>query len=409
MSVQQYDVLVVGGGMVGLAHALMLARLNSALRIAVVDKQPASEEPPTEIGLRVSALSPTSKTILGNVGAWDSLAAVRVSPYTGMHVWQESRPVASEQALKFDAAELGAAQLGYIVENDLLRHFLWRAAAATDSITLLTGAVPQSISVTDECVDVVLTGGIAIQTKLLVAADGANSAVRSMLDIGSSGGDYQQRGIVCIVESEKPHQETAWQRFLHTGPVALLPLSDGRSSVVWSCENEFAEELLLLSDAEFADRLTAATDNALGKLTTTTVRAAFPLAYAHAEQYCGHRFALIGDAAHRVHPLAGQGVNLGLLDAAALAETVAEHMQMSFADPGDELALRRYERWRRRDNEITLGMMNLLHRTFAGNRAELSDLGGRALGVVNSLEPLKRLFAEHALGRGGDFPEIAAR
>ncbi len=417
---QAYDVVVVGGGLVGLSTALLLEQATAAhgddFRIAVVEAYPpilGSEDELPDVGLRVSALSPASTAILSEINVWQSLVAKRVSPYQGMCVWQADTPFNSGSELHFSAAELGSAELGFIVENDLLREELWRAAINSACIEILPASSPESLRQEDAASILTLSDGSEVAGRLLVAADGANSRLRDLLGVELSGASYGQRGIVAHIRPEISHQDTAWQRFLPTGPVALLPLQDGRCSLVWSCEEALAEELLQLDDAEFSARLTAATEGVLGELTCATPRVAFPLAFAHATEYSGPRFALVGDAAHRVHPLAGQGVNLGLLDAAALAETIGNHMGVRHADPGDALVLRRYARWRRRDNELTLGMMNLLHRLFAGNTgsagAGLARIAGRGLGLVNSLEPLKRRFAEHALGRGGDLPGAANR
>ncbi|MDG1461947.1 MAG: FAD-dependent monooxygenase [Gammaproteobacteria bacterium] len=417
---QIYDVVVVGGGLVGLSTALLLRQATAAssdeFRIAVVEAHPpilSVEDELPDVGLRVSALSPASAAILSAIGVWQSLVAKRVSPYHGMCVWQADVPIDEGCELRFSAAELDSTELGFIVENDLLREELWRAAISSADIELLPASSPEALRQEDDASILALSDGSEVKGRLMVAADGANSCLRQLLGVQLSGSSYGQRGIVAHVQSEMSHENTAWQRFLQTGPIALLPLEDGRCSLVWSCEEALADELLLLDDAEFSIRLTAATEGVLGMLTCITPRVAFPLAFAHATEYSGSRFALVGDAAHRVHPLAGQGVNLGLLDAAALAETIGSQRGTRHADAGDALVLRRYARWRRRDNELTLGMMNLLHRVFAGNTegssVSVARIAGRGLGLVNSLNPLKRRFAEHALGRGGDLPKVANR
>jgi 2-polyprenylphenol 6-hydroxylase len=415
-----YDVVVVGGGLVGLSAALLLERATAdhadVFRIAIVEPRPPvmrGEDELPELGLRVSALSPASAAILTKVGVWKSLVAKRVSPYQGMCIWHSYKSFDGGSELRFSAAELGLTELGFIVENDLLREELWCKASGSARIDLLPASSLESLRETDSASIVTLSDGSEVRGRLMVAADGANSVLRELLGVQFSGASYGQRGIVAHVSTEVFHEGIAWQRFLPTGPVALLPLLDGRCSLVWSCEEALADELLALDDIDFSSRLTAATQGVLGELTCTTPRAAFPLAFAHAAEYTGHRFALIGDAAHRVHPLAGQGVNLGLLDAAALAETIGNHMTIALADPGDTLILRRYARWRRHDNELTLRMMNILHQLFAGNAdrsgISLSGIAGLGLGLVNALEPLKRRFAEHALGRGGDLPKAADR
>jgi 2-polyprenylphenol 6-hydroxylase len=411
-----YDVVVVGGGLVGLSTALLLDTLSSGeYRIGIIEARPpksisfAAGLP--EVGLRVSALSPSSVAILNTIGVWPQVAAQRATPFTGMRVWHSGQPLGPATGLEFSAASLGLPELGFIVENDLLRRVLWDRAVLSAGITLLPPSAPKSVAISETEACLGLTDNSTVSAELLVAADGANSALRQLLGVVNSVGSYGQQGIVAHIAPAKSHQHIAWQRFLPAGPVALLPLQDGRCSLVWSCDNVLADELLALADTEFSSRLSAATEGVLGELRCVSPRVAFPLAYAHAEHYTGSRFALVGDAAHRIHPLAGQGVNLGLLDAAALAETLLSSRGSIRADAGDALVLRRYARWRRRDNELTLGMMNLLHRLFAGNPAEseggIAKLAGRGLGLLNSIEPLKRRFAEHAVGRGRDLPTSA--
>ena len=276
------------------------------------------------------------------------------------------------------------------------------------SVSLHLGSAPAALHEDADALELTLENGERLRTRLLVGADGARSWVRQALGVTSREREYGQRAIVAHVESERAHRETAWQRFLAGGPVALLPLDDGRSSVVWSCPDATATELMAADKRIFDQRLTLATDQVLGSLTTTTERADFPLSLAYAERYTGRRYALIGDAAHRVHPLAGQGANLGLLDAAALAETLAVQQASPVIDPGDPVILRRYERWRKGDNLVTMGVLDGLHRLFGAGWVPAARLGGLGLGIVDRLAPVKRRLALYAMGDGGDLP-MAAR
>jgi 2-octaprenylphenol hydroxylase len=364
--------------------------------------------PNADIELRVSALSRISRTILQFSGIWPAIAATRISPYRRMCVWQADGAAGSARSISFDAAELGEPDLGCIVENGVIRRAAWERVNAMHSVSLHLGSAPAALHEETDALELILENGQRLRTRLLVGADGARSWVRQALGVTSREREYGQRAIVAHVESQRSHRETAWQRFIAGGPVALLPLDDGRSSVVWSCPDATAAELMAADKKIFDRRLTLATDQVLGSLTTTTERADFPLSLAYAQRYTGRRYALIGDAAHRVHPLAGQGANLGLLDAAALAETLAVQQASPVIDPGDPVILRRYERWRKGDNLLTMGVLDGLHRLFGAGWVPAARLGGLGLGIVDRLAPVKRRLALYAMGDSGDLP-MAAR
>jgi len=330
----------------------------------------------------------------------------RFHPYTRMLVWQEQGSPDGKFSLGFDAAELGVTELGFIAENEAIRAAAWQQLEALDNVHFFSGEQALELDQTSASVCVRLKGGALLEGRLLIGADGADSWVRKAMDVSVRVHGHGQRAVVTHVESEIAHQDTAWQRFLAGGPVALLPLHDGRSSVVWSCADDRAEELLGLDAGDFSRQLGAATDHVLGALQQTEALAAFPLATAHASRYTGPRFALIGDAAHRIHPLAGQGINLGLLDAAALAETLASALGSEYFDPGDEALLRRYERWRKGDNVLTAGLMETLNTLFA--RTDFTaQLAGAGMGAVDRFGPLKNSLARRAMGLGGDLPQAA--
>ncbi|MBN8280919.1 MAG: FAD-dependent monooxygenase, partial [Gammaproteobacteria bacterium] len=275
----------------------------------------------------------------------------------------------------------------------------WNRVADGGGVDLLTGTPPGGLRQQAEAMEVVLADGRTLEARLLIGADGADSWVRSQLGVETTGRAYGQLAIVGHVASERPHGRTAWQCFLPTGPVALLPLADGRSSFVWSTTEDEARALLALPDDEFAARITLATGRVLGALAMTTPRQAFPLAVRHTHRYTGARFALVGDAAHQIHPLAGQGINLGLQDVAALAATVTGHLLgPRLADPGDAVVLRRYERGRKGSNLMTMAAMEGLHRVFTSDSSALARLAAAGFGAVDRLPLVKRVLVERATG-----------
>ncbi|MEE4378420.1 MAG: UbiH/UbiF/VisC/COQ6 family ubiquinone biosynthesis hydroxylase, partial [Candidatus Competibacteraceae bacterium] len=310
MSAQDFDIVIAGGGMVGAALACALG--NSGLNVALVEGTPLERIRPTaSLDLRVSAISRASQRIIEAVGAWERISDDRVGPFRQMQVWD----AVGDGSIQFDSAALGEPSLGWIIENRVLQTALLERAQTFSNITLLC---PAALIMADGCesgLQLRLEDGRELQTRLLVGADGAQSQVRQWANITVDGWSYAQKAVVTIVGTAQPHQEIARQRFLPTGPLAFLPLHDGRCGIVWSTLPERADSLLSLDDASFAAELAKAFEWRLGKVTSVGPRATFPLRTQHAQAYVKPHFALIGDAAHVVHPLAGQGVNLGLLDA----------------------------------------------------------------------------------------------
>ena len=388
-----HDVAIVGAGMVGAALALSLAR--AGFDVAVVEPHaPPPWRGGDDVDLRVVALAPSSVDLLGRLDIWTSTAAARACPYRRMQVWDALAP----GELHFDAAEQGMATLGHIVENRLIQHALWRALEGDGRIALRCPAHVASTEVDSDRRTLILDDDSRLSAALVVAADGGDSALRKMVGIGTHDRDYCQRAIVAHVATERAHEYTAWQRFLPGATLAFLPLSDGRSSIVWSAPEGDAARLLALDDGAFCSELGAAFDFRLGKIQATTARAAFPLRMRLAERYLAPHFALVGDAAHVVHPLAGQGVNLGLRDATELAAALvaAREAKRDFAA---EPVLRRYERRRRSDNALSAHAFDSIQRAFASEAMPLTALRGAALSVVDRIAPLKRMFAAHAAGR----------
>ena len=404
----RFDILIVGGGPVGGAAAALLARATRTERdpprIAVLEPRrpsyPANEAP---VDLRVSAYSRASERVLQVAGAWDAITARRAYAYERMRVWHESVSPVSAEALVFDAAEVGEPNLGHIIETRLVQSALLDAAEHAG--VQIIPAELSSLAITEDDVRVETTSG-SLSARLIVGADGAQSAVRAAVGVSAETSGYQQTAIVAVVATERPHQSTAWQRFLHTGTLAFLPLADGMSSIVWSADDELAKNLLASSPEVFELELTSALDGALGSTRLISDRASFPLRKLAAQHYVTHRCALIGDAAHVVHPLAGQGVNMGLLDAAALVELliVGRHER---EDPGALRVLRRYERWRKAETQTLATAIDTFDRLLAHGTGPLSRLAQRGLGWVNGSQELKRVFIRRALGMAGELPAAA--
>jgi 2-polyprenylphenol 6-hydroxylase len=404
------DVLVVGGGPVGASAAALLkvgaTRARRPLRIALLEaRRPAPSAPDAAFDARVSALSRASERILNAIGAWQLMPQSRLQPYERMRVWHESVQPRSPDVLEFDAAYAGEPNLGYIIENRLVQT---AALAAFESAggKVIAGELSR-LRVHDRHVELETSAG-TFACRLLVGADGARSSVRESIGLAAETSSYHQTAIVANVRTELPHERTAWQRFLRTGTLAFLPLADGCSSIVWSADDAAAEPLLALSPSAFEQELLRQSDAVLGALKLRTERLSFPLRKLSAHRFTAHRCALIGDAAHVVHPLAGQGVNLGLLDAAALCELILAAWRMR-EDPGAQSVLRRYERWRKSEIEPMALAIDGFNRYLAHGVGPLSRIAQRGLAWVNRTEEVKRFFITRALGLDGELPQIARR
>lgn len=398
-------ICIVGGGMVGCALAALLGRdqrYPGTVVLLEAGDPPALKD---DYDLRVVALATTSQRVLEAAGAWREIAATRISPYREMQVWDAASKPGFPGSVHFSAAEVGAAALGHIVENQLVRHALWQSLAGMERVSVRSNCRVDDLRLGDGTARLSLADGEVMDCTLVVAADGASSPIREMAEIETTGWSYRQKAVVTHVQSQLPHRETAWQRFLPSGPLAFLPLADGRSSVVWSNTVGGADRLLGLSDTEFLGELEAASDGTLGRMLACGQRAAFPLRLLHARNYCRQRLVLIGDAAHAIHPLAGQGVNLGFLDAAALHETLVKALQAG-EDPGDRSVLRRYERWRKGDNLAMLAAMDGIKRLFSNDLPSLARIRGLGLSLVNALPPARKAFVRRAMGMSGDLPEL---
>lgn len=385
------DIAVIGGGMVGSAAALALSRLGYS--VAVVEAGHAPEYPGQEHELRVSAISPASARLLDELGAWAGILAHRTSPYEHMFVWDAS----GHGSVSFDAADIGLPQLGHIVENATVHAALVERILAGGQIRYLAETRVTDIQWLDSGNIVRLDNGRQLNCSLLVGADGGNSQLRRTAGLVTRGHPYRQTAIVANVRTELPHDRTAWQRFLPTGPLAFLPLSDGSCSIVWSADDPLARKLLALDEAAFEIRLAEAFASRLGGVKLASQRAGFPLLYANSESYSAHRLALVGDAAHRIHPLAGQGVNLGLGDVAELAATLGQ-ARSNGRDAGDSMYLRRYARARRAQASMMMVGMDGIQHLFGSDSKVLEAARNAGLRMVDKSMLLKDFFMHQAAG-----------
>lgn len=398
---QDYDIIIVGAGMVGATLACALGQ--QGFRIGLVEaREPNFNWPADSVDQRVSAITCASQKILESVGAWPVMREQRISPYREMRVWDAT----GTGAIHFDSAELGTPLLGHIVENRVTLFALHQQLQALDNVSLLAPMRIAQLDINADRAQVELDNGKKLTASLVVAADGSRSKLRELVGIETSGWDYQQHGVVAHIVTSQSHQETAWQRFMPDGPLAFLPLSDGTSSIVWTTTPEHAEKLLAMGEANFLDELQKAFGDKLGRMLKCGPRAAFPLRMQHAEKYTLPRFALLGDAAHTVHPLAGQGVNLGFADAASLAEVLVDARNKK-QDIGSHKILRRYERWRKGENLTMLSTMDGFKRLFGSTQPIMKWLRNTGLQLTNRTRPLKNMIMRQAMGMEGDLSRLA--
>ncbi|MFG0380309.1 2-octaprenyl-3-methyl-6-methoxy-1,4-benzoquinol hydroxylase [Pseudomonas sp. zbq_18] len=402
----QADLIIVGAGMVG--SALALALEHSGLEILVVDGSPLSVKPFDAQGAfepRVSALSAASQRILERLGVWGGVAARRATPYRDMRVWDGS----GTGSVHFSAASVHADTLGHIVENRVVQDALLERLHDSQ-IGLLGNARLEQLRRSGDGWLLSLADGRELRAPLLVAADGANSAVRRLAGCATREWDYLHHAIVTSVRCARPHQATAWQRFTDDGPLAFLPLQRGDDShwcsIVWSTVPAEAERLMALDDEAFRHELGKAFEWRLGEVGQVDPRVCIPLRQRHAKRYVESGLALIGDAAHSIHPLAGQGVNLGFLDAAVLAEVLL-HALSRGEQPNDVRVLSRYERRRMPHNLAMMAAMEGFERLFQADPLPIRLLRNSGLNWVDELPDAKALFVRRALGLAGDLPALA--
>lgn len=387
--------------MVGAALGCALG--DSGLKVAVLDQR-APEPPPVQgYDLRVSAITLAAVAIFQAVGVWGAIKH-RVAPVREMKVWDAT----GNGSIHFDAAEMGEPCLAYIIENSLMQSALVERLHHFTNIHYLCPVEIETLELAPEMVALTLKDGRKLNARLLVGADGAQSRVRELAGIERHRHPLNQSSIVAAVATEKPHADMARQRFLPTGPLAFLPLPEPHTcSIVWSADTPRADVLMAMDDAAFIAELQATFDT-LGQIKTVGPRTAFPLALSHAKSYIAERLALIGDAAHTVHPLAGQGVNLGYLDAATLAEVLLDAVTEK-KDIGATRVLRRFERWRKGDNMATVSITGGFRYLFSNDLPGVRELRNLGLSLTDAATPIKNLIMRRASGLEGDLPRFARR
>jgi len=397
----EFDIIILGGGLVGLTAANLCAQ--QGFSVALVERQePHLSWDDNHFDIRCSAISKASQMLFQEMGVWDAMVKERVSSYQRMHVWD----ALGFGEITFDAAEVGEADLGHIIENRVMQKALWVHAKQSTHIHFLVPSSPVALHVEPEHVFLTLQDQTSLKAKLIIGADGGHSWLRERANIESKQHDYHQSALVATVCTELSHQQTAWQRFLPEGPLAFLPLNSGNShqpnpynlsSIVWTSTTEKTKTLMSFTDAKFCEELAHAFDYRLGSVLSTAERRDFSLSRMHANHYISDRVALIGDAIHVIHPLAGQGVNLGLGDARKLVETLSSANKRT-SDIGHHLVLRKYARARKGQILSTLLGMDFLNRMFT--REDTLSLGLRSIGLnfVDKTAFLKKKMMLQAMG-----------
>jgi 2-octaprenyl-6-methoxyphenol hydroxylase len=396
---READVAIVGGGLVGLTMACALAQ--AGFDVVVLDGKPAPTRRDAAFDGRASAIAAASRRMLARLGVWDALAS-RAQPILEIRVSDRDAPL----FLHYDHADVGEGPLGYMVENRDTIAALHERAAVLPGLAHVAPAPVDRIERARGRIVLGWSGG-TVAARLAIAADGRASPLRALAGIGATSHDYRQVGIVCTVRHERPHRGIAHERFLPAGPFAILPLRGDRASLVWTERADLAPRLLALDDDGFLEELGDRFGDFLGRLALEGPRWSYPLALVRAERLVDDRLALIGDAAHAIHPIAGQGFNLGLRDVATLAHVLAEGRAVGL-EPGDHGPLAHYERWRRTDTMVLATVTDALNRLFANDSAPLRLARDAGLALVDCAPPLKRVFMRHAMGTLGALPRLLA-
>jgi len=400
VNMKEFDVVIVGGGMVGATVACGLGGSN--LKVAVIEQAIPDEfttEQPHD--LRVSALSLASKKILEVVGAWDGVLNRRYCPFRRMRVWETAGDT------EFNSDDIELPELGYIVENRVTQLALLDQLANFDNVELIAPVSIKTINYSASGqTTLILSDDSKLKTNMLVAADGGNSRVRQTVGLGVTSWDYQQHAMVIYVETDYEQQDITWQRFVPSGPQAFLPLTGNYGSIVWYNSADEVRRLKTLSSDALIAELTATFPECLGKINQVLGVASFPLKRQHAQQYVKAGVALVGDAAHMINPLAGQGVNIGLLDAAALAEVLVEANEKG-ENIGDVSVLHRYEKMRRNENLRMMTVMDAFYRVFSNKILPIKFIRNFGLGLAERISPVKNKVTRMAIGLDGNLPKLA--
>ena len=396
---QEFDVVLVGGGMVGAAVACCLG--DSGLSVAVIEAQVSENFTPEQPhDLRVSALSIASRNILEAVGAWQGVVSRRFCPFKRMRVWETAGDTT------FNSDDIRYPELGYIVENRITQLALLERLADFDNIKLLMPQTISKINYNGHGSELVLADGAVLQAKLLVAADGGASRVRQSVGLGVTSWDYNQHALVIYVETAYPQQDITWQRFVPSGPQAFLPLSGNYASLVWYQSPDEVRRLQGLSYEDLKAELIATFPDCLGEIKQILGVASFPLKRQHAQSYVKQGVALVGDAAHMINPLAGQGANIGLLDAAALAEVLVD-AHTKGKNIADLAVLKRYESMRRNENLKMMTLMDVFYKSFSNDILPVKLIRNLGLGLAQRLTPVRNKAMKAAMGLEGRLPRLA--
>jgi 2-octaprenyl-6-methoxyphenol hydroxylase len=396
-----YDVIINGGGMVGMSLGIALAR--AGMRTAIIERGPMpSQLEPTFDG-RASAVALGSSLILDSIGVWE-LMQPHGEPILDIRATDSDTPM----FLHYDHTQVGDKPFGWIIENRHIRHALHEAGSKLESLDIIDRASIDAFETSDSHITVHVKGRTDMRCRLLIGADGKQSSVRKLAGIGAHEWSYRQTAIVCTIEHTEPHHGLAQERFLPAGPFAALPMTGNRSSLVWVEPEERVQLYMDLPDDEFVQEIKERVGNYLGDLRCTGPRFTYPLSLMHAKSYIAPRIALIGDAAHGMHPLAGQGVNVGFRDVGVLAELLVEQFRLGL-DIGSNDVLEHYQRWRRFDNVTMLAVTDNLNRLFTNSILPIKLARGIGLWTVDKIPPLKRFFMRHAMGLVGDLPEMVSR